>query len=107
MRIQIDRMRSLAWLCAVWLSCACGGSKEPNIGHQAGAAIHDTELMKAASAAVNEAVRNASDCEVAKPLADEAQQKLDELEPHVATTTGRVALDSLRTQLGHVQQACP
>jgi hypothetical protein len=107
MRIQIHRTRSPVWLCAAWLTCACGGSKEPNIGEQAGAAIHDTQLMRAATAAVNEALANAADCEVAKPLVAQAQQKLDELEPQVATTTGRVALDALRSQLGRVAQACP
>jgi len=107
MRIQIQRTRSLVWLCAAWLTCACGGSKEPNIGEQAGGAIHDTQLMRAATTAVNEALSNASDCDVARPLVAQAQQKLDELEPQVATTTGRVALDSLRSQLGHVAKACP
>jgi hypothetical protein len=101
------RAHVLACLQASCLLAACGGSGKSDIGRSTGAAVHDTELMRAATAAVNEAVRAGSDCEAAKPLADEAQQKLDELEPQVGTTTGRVALDSLRAQLRRVQQACP
>lgn len=107
MPIHIRAMCRTTSLCAALMASGCGASSEPNRGAQAGAAINDTELMKEASAAVNEAVRNASDCATAKPLVDSARQRLDELEPHVATTTGRVALDSLRSQLGRVAQACP
>ena len=88
------------------LALAVGGCEDRNkkpiekIGH-------DEEILSKVGAAVNEVIRNAADCEVAKPLVAQAQQKLDELEPQVATTTGRVALDALRSQLGRVAQACP
>lgn len=101
------RARVLACLQASCLLAACSGSTSSDVGRSTGAAVHDTDLMREATAAVNEAVRAGSDCDAAKPLADDAQQKLDGLAPQVTTTTGRVALDSLRAQLKRVQDACP
>ena len=37
---------------------------------------HDEELLRKVGAAVNEVVRNAADCEVAKPLMTEAYQRI-------------------------------
>src|SRR5262249_22164430 len=47
----------------------------------------DTQVLGDASATANEVVRNAPDCEVAKPLVAEARAKLDAAEPRLRTGT--------------------
>ena len=88
----------------------CGKSEEPpkkDIGQQMGDVAADTALMREASAAVNEVVRNATDCDAAKVAIPAAKAKLDETEPKVRTATGRTTIDALRQQVKRVEQVCP
>ena len=39
---------------------------------------HDEEILRKVGAAVNEVIRNAPDCEVAKPLMTEAYQRIED-----------------------------
>jgi hypothetical protein len=87
---------------------ALGGCKPESaqVGKDVGDATADTAVLRTASDAVNEVVRNAPDCEVARPLIPRANTSLDEAAKNVRTTTGRVTLDALRSQVKRVQEAC-
>ena len=69
---------------------------------------NDEEILRKVGAVVNEVLRNASDCEVAKPLIDRG------LPAHRRRAPGgrrfpRVGptLDALKSQVDRVAQACP
>jgi hypothetical protein len=68
---------------------------------------HDQEIVRAASAAANEVVRNATDCETARPLIPEAYRKIDEAAGQVKAASSRQILDTLKTQVDRVSQLCP
>jgi hypothetical protein len=68
---------------------------------------HDQAVMKAASAAANEVVRNATDCTVAKPLIPEAYRQLDEARQNVRAAASQTILDTLKQQVDRVAQLCP
>jgi hypothetical protein len=88
------------------LTLALGGCEDRNkkaiekIGH-------DEEILRKAGAAVNEVVRNAADCEVAKPLLTEAYQRIDEAGREIVVPASRPTLDVLKSQVDRVAQACP
>ena len=54
----------------------------------------DAEIMGRASAAVNEVVRNSTDCEVAKPLLTEAYQRIDEARGQVRLAASQQTLEA-------------
>jgi CHASE3 domain sensor protein len=88
----------------------CGKSEQPpskDIGQQTADIAADTALMREASAAVNEVIRNATDCDAARTAIPAANAKLDEAERRVRTTTGRTTLDGLRQQVKRVAEVCP
>lgn len=87
---------------------ALGGCKPESaqVGKDVGEATADTATLRAASDAVNEVVRNAPDCEVAKPLIPNANKQVDEAAKNIRTATGRATLDALRSQVKRVQEAC-
>lgn len=68
---------------------------------------HDQEIMRGASAAANEVVRSATDCEAARPLIPEAYRKLEEAEARVQAEASRQILQTLRTQVDRVAELCP
>jgi hypothetical protein len=67
----------------------------------------DQEVMKAASAAANEVVRNATDCGVAKPLIPEALRQIEDARAHAKAATSQQMLDTLKQQVDRVAQLCP
>jgi uncharacterized coiled-coil DUF342 family protein len=67
----------------------------------------DQEVMKAASAAANEVVRNATDCGAAKPLIPEAYRQIDEARRRAKAAASRQILDTLQQQVDRVAQLCP
>jgi hypothetical protein len=67
----------------------------------------DEEILKRVGAAVNEVVRNSPDCEVAKPLMQEAYQRIQEAGPQVSAPASRVTLDALKAQVDRVARVCP
>jgi hypothetical protein len=105
--------RSLAAaFCAAALLAACARDKAPepkadDIGAQTARIANDTEVLGDAQAAVNEVVRNAPDCEVAKASMAEANRKLDEAAGKVQTPTGRTTLEAMRQQVRRVAELCP
>jgi uncharacterized coiled-coil DUF342 family protein len=87
------------------LALACGGCEEKQKAMENLA--HDQAVVKAASAAANEVVRNATDCEVAKPLIPEAYRQIDEAKKNARAAASQQILDTLKIQVDRVTQLCP
>ncbi len=105
------RVLAAVAIAAVSLA-ACGKKKEEapapkSLGEQTADISADTGTLREASAAVNEVIRNSTDCDLARPLIAPAKAKLDEAERRIRTTTGRATLEALRAQLKTVDQNCP
>jgi hypothetical protein len=92
-------------LVAVGLTLACLGCEEKQKQMENLAA--DNQVVKAASAAANEVVRNATDCSVAKPLIPEAYKQIEEARTNAKAAASQQILDTLKTQVDHVAQLCP
>ena len=92
-------------LCALVLSLACSGCEEKQKAMENLA--HDQAVMKIASAAANEVVRNATDCAVAKPLVPEAYRQIDEAKKNARAAASQQILDTLKAQVDRVDQLCP
>ena len=56
---------------------------------------------------MNEVVRNATDCAVAKAAMPKAREALNEADAVVRTPTGRTILGTLRKQLENIENLCP
>jgi hypothetical protein len=88
------------------LALALGGCEDKNkkaiekIGH-------DEELLRKVGAAVNEVLRNAADCDAAKPLMTEAYQRIEEARGQAVVAASQPTLDALKSQVDRVAQACP
>ena len=68
---------------------------------------HDAEYISKASGAVNEVVRNQTDCAAARPLIPEAYQLIDEAREAVSAPATQQTLDALEAQVDRVDQLCP
>jgi hypothetical protein len=68
---------------------------------------HDEEIMRKAGAAVNEVVRNSTDCDVAKPLLTEAYGAIESARHQVTIPASQETLNALKAQVDRVAQACP
>jgi ABC-type uncharacterized transport system auxiliary subunit len=88
------------------LALALGGCEDrnkkaiDNIGH-------DQELLRQVGASVNEVLRNAADCEVAKPLLTEAYQRIEDARTKAVVPASQPTLDALKSQVDRVAEACP
>jgi hypothetical protein len=67
----------------------------------------DTQILQGVNRAVNEVLRNQTDCAVAKPLITEAYQKIDDARGKVQGPASPTTLDALKTQVDRVAQICP
>ena len=67
----------------------------------------DKEILGKVNAAVNEVIRNAPDCAVAKPLIPEAYQRIEEARGQVQAPASRPTLDALKAQVDRVADVCP
>ena len=67
----------------------------------------DNAVVKAASSAANEVVRNATDCDQAKPLIPEAYRQIEEARKNVKAVASVQILDTLKQQVDRVAQLCP
>ena len=92
-------------LVAALLTLACLGCEEKQKQMENLAA--DNAVLKAASAAANEVVRNAPDCGVAKPLIPEAYKQIEEAKKNVKAAASQQILDTLKLQVDRVAQLCP
>ncbi len=104
-------MQRLWVAAAIICASGCGGGEpaknEGGLGAAVAGAGHDTGLVSAAQGKVNEVVRNATDCAVAKAAMPKAREALDEADAVVQTPTGRTILGTLRKQLENVENLCP
>jgi hypothetical protein len=102
------RVRVLTVLAAAlpWLLAGCE-KKESDLGKDAGNLAADTQVLKDASAAANEVVGKAGDCDAVKAALPETNRKLDDATKRVRTMTGRASLDSLKRQVTTIADACP
>jgi len=96
-------MKRALWVLLVSLGLAACEEKQKAMENLAA----DQEVMKAASAAANEVVRNATDCAVAKPLIPEAYRQIDEARGKAKAAASQQILDTLKQQVDRVAQLCP
>lgn len=96
------RISLAVWTLGLSLA-ACGGDP----GKDAANVGSDTEVLREASAAVNEVVRQAGDCEAMRPGLEAARRSLDEAAQQIRTVTGQVTLDALRKRLDGLAEVCP
>ena len=68
---------------------------------------HDEEILKGVNGAVNEVIRNSADCDAAKPLMVEADQKIEAARPQLSAPGSVQTLDALKAQLERMKQVCP
>jgi hypothetical protein len=97
----------LVLLPLLWSGCTKSKDEPKDLGEQMRDVAADTQVMQDAQAAVNEVVRAAGDCELAKPAIAAATMKLDEVARHVRTAAANSTLDTLRKQVRQVQDMCP
>jgi len=67
----------------------------------------DEATIKHAGAVVNEVLRNAADCDVAKPLIVDAYKRIEEADKNVSAPATHQTLAALKSQVDRVAQACP
>jgi outer membrane biogenesis lipoprotein LolB len=67
----------------------------------------DREVLQQVNGAVNEAIRNVTDCEAAKPLIKKAYEKIDWARPQLELPGSQPTLEALKVQLDRIAQACP
>ena len=108
----MTRMAAAVPVLAAALFAGCAGEKAPepkadDIGAQTARISNDTEVLAEAQGAVNEVVRNAPDCEVAKASMAEANRAIEEAAGKIQTAAGRTTLEALRQQVRRVGELCP
>ena len=103
---------------AAAIAAACGGGRpkptpspssapDKPIGDALGDTTWDTRVLGEASAAANEVVRSAGDCDAVRPILAEAKAKLNQAEPRLRTISGHGALDAMRKRVAKVEDMCP
>jgi hypothetical protein len=98
-------MRSRVLLAGM-LVLATAGCEDPN-KKKIEKIDQDTEILKGVNGAVNEVLRNQTDCEVAKPLITEAYQKIEDARPKLQAPAATQTLDTLKAQVDRIGQVCP
>jgi len=93
----------MAAVMAPLLLAACENRREKAIAK----IKDDEETIKKAGAVVNEVLRNAADCETAKPLIAEAYKRIEEADGQVSAPATHATLGALKSQVDRVAQACP
>jgi hypothetical protein len=89
-----------------WLAAGCE-KQEADRGQDARNLVEDTQVLEEASAAANDVVHNASDCDAVKAALPETKRRLEEAGKRVRTQSGRKSLDALNKQVANVAGACP
>jgi hypothetical protein len=90
-------------LLAAFVPSACFEERE----RQMKQVSQDEAVLKSVTAAVNQVVRNAADCDAARAAMPEARQKLSEAFGQVKEEVSQQTLRVLDAQLKRVADACP
>lgn len=99
-----QRYTCLACLVVLALSgAACFKERE----RQMKQVSQDEAVLRGVTAAVNQVVRSAGDCDAAKAALPEARQRLSEAFGQVKEEAGQQTLKALDAQLRRVADACP
>lgn len=98
----MDNRIVLAFLAALALA-ACDNPRQKAIE----AIDRDSEIMRKAGAAVNEVIRNSTDCEAAKPLLVEAYRGIEDARREVKAPASQQTLNALQAQVDRVKEVCP
>ncbi len=93
-------------LLAVLLALAIGGCKDRR-KEAIDKVDSDAAAVKKASAAVNQVIRNSTDCTAAKPLIPEAYQRIDEALQLVDTRATKETLNVMKIQVDRIAELCP
>ena len=94
----------MALALAVALSlAACLKERERQIKQVA----QDEAVLKGVTAAINQVIHNAADCDAVKAAMPEAQQRLSEAYGKVKEEASHETLRALAAQLKRVGDACP
>lgn len=105
------RCGALALAATLFVFVACDRkapeARSDDIGDQTARIANDTRVLQDAQPSVNEVVRNAPDCEMAKASMAEANRRLEEAAGKVQTATGRTTLEAMRQQVRRVAELCP
>ena len=97
-------MRGL--VVALLLGVALGGCRDPR--KEAVEKVgQDAEAVSKASGAVNQVIRNSTDCAAAKPLIPEAYQRIEEARQVVEVRATQETLAALKAQVDRIDQLCP
>jgi hypothetical protein len=88
------------------MALAIGGCKDRR-KEQIDKIDHDAAAIKKASAAVNQVIRNSTDCTAAKPLIPEAYQRIDEASQLVDAPATKETLNALKIQVDRIAELCP
>jgi hypothetical protein len=93
---------AVGWLAMALVACGDDPRKKAldNIAH-------DEELIKKASGAVSEVIRNTSDCDAAKALIPEAYKRIQDAKQQTTVPASQATLDALKVQVDRVASACP
>ncbi len=68
---------------------------------------NDAAAVSKASGAVNQVIRNSTDCAAAKPLIPEAYQRIEEARQVVDAPATHETLNALKIQVDRIAQLCP
>ncbi len=100
-------MRNPAWvtlaLCVLSAACSKEKEKQGPLQHVG----QDRAALQDVTAAVNEVIRNAADCDAAKAAMPEADRRLSEAHGKVKEPVSQETLKVLAAQLKGVREACP
>ena len=88
------------------LALALGGCDDPR-GEAIDNLETDASIVSKASGAVNEVIRNSTDCAAAKPLIPEAYARIEEARGAVDAPGTHEVLATLKAQVDRVAQVCP
>lgn len=91
---------------AVLVGLAFGGCDDPR-GEAIDNVQTDAASVSKASGAVNEVIRNSTDCAAAKPLIPEAYERIEEARRVVDAPGTHEVLATLKAQVDRVAQVCP
>ncbi len=94
------------WILVLMAASAISSGCEERRQQQIQTTQEDAEVIRRANAAVNAAVRALPDCEVARPLLVEANQRIDEARRRIRIAANRPLLEVMKAEADRVAQAC-